>query len=69
MRTFEIDAGQSDLAKVILACRSAACFARCLDGGEQERDEDADNGNDDQEFNEGERVCPSARRRGASNDE
>jgi hypothetical protein len=45
-----IDARECDLAQVVFALRSAAGFAGGLDGGEEERDEDADDGDHYQQF-------------------
>jgi hypothetical protein len=44
---FVVDARDRDLAEMIFALRAAAGFACCLDGREQQRDEDADDGDDD----------------------
>jgi hypothetical protein len=43
-------AGDGDLPEMVLALRPPTGFAGCLDRGEQERDEDADDGDDDEQF-------------------
>jgi hypothetical protein len=46
---------QAELLEVVRALHAAGAFARGLHGGEQERDQDADDGNDDQQFDQGKR--------------
>jgi hypothetical protein len=46
--------GESDLLEMVGACHPPCGFASGLDGGQQQSDEHADNGDDDEEFDEGE---------------
>ncbi len=45
---------KADLLELVRALIAAGGFAGCLDGGEQQRDQDADDGNDNQQFDQGE---------------
>jgi hypothetical protein len=49
-----IDARQRDLAEIVLALGTAGGFAGGLDGGEEQRHQDADDGDYHQELDEGE---------------
>lgn len=48
---------QADLFQVILALQMSGRFARGLDCGEEEADEDSDNGQDRKKFDEAEGVA------------
>ena len=48
--------GQSKLSQVIEALRAAGCLAGRLHRRQQQRNQDADDGNDDEQLNEGEAV-------------
>jgi hypothetical protein len=48
---------QPELAQVILASGAAGGFAGLLDSGEKEADQRADDGDDDEKLNEGERAA------------
>ena len=43
---------KAELLDVVLALRAAGSFSRLLNGWEQERDKDANNGDDDEELDE-----------------
>ena len=45
---------ESNLFEIVLAGESRRCLADILDGSEQQTDEDADDGDDDQQFEKGE---------------
>jgi hypothetical protein len=49
---FEIEAAEGPLFDVIAALHAAGGFARGLDGGQEESNEDADDGDHDEEFHE-----------------
>jgi hypothetical protein len=55
----EVVQGQAHLLEVVLALGAAGCFPRLLHGGQKERDQDGDDGDDDQQFNEREAVSIS----------
>jgi len=49
--------GQAGLLEVVLAFHSVGGFAHLLHRGEQQPNEDADDGNDDEQFDEGETAA------------
>jgi hypothetical protein len=53
--------GQADLPQIVLARRAARGFASRLHGGKQQRDQDADDGNDHEEFDKRESTVGSRR--------
>ena len=60
---------RSDLLEVVAATHPACGLARRLNGGQQQTNQDANDGNDDQQFNErktrpGFSLCAAPRRRG-----
>jgi hypothetical protein len=53
--------GEAKLSEVVAARRASGRFAGLLHGGEQQRDEDANDGDDDEQFDERERAAGGAR--------
>jgi hypothetical protein len=45
---------EADLLQVILALSTSGCLTGLLDSGQKQRQDDSDDGDDDQQFNEGE---------------
>jgi len=54
---------QTELFGVVCALHSSCGFACCLYGGQKKGDEHADNGDNDEKFDEGERTAKRAGRR------
>jgi hypothetical protein len=53
--------GEAKLPEVVAARGASGRFAGLLHGGEQQRDEDANDGDDDEQFDERERAAGGAR--------
>jgi hypothetical protein len=51
-----VQASQGELLKIVATAHSARRFAGCLNGGQEERHENADDRDHDQQFNQGESV-------------
>jgi len=49
---------EAELLQIIEALRAAGGLARRLDGGQEQRDQDGDDGNDDQQLDQGETTSP-----------
>ena len=58
-RALVIVASQSDLFEMIIALHSPRCFPSRLDGGKQQSDKDANDGNNNKQFNQSEGVSIS----------
>jgi hypothetical protein len=50
---------QADLVQIVLASAAARCFPRRLDGWQQERKQEADDGQNDQQFDQRESQAQS----------
>ena len=48
---------QADLFQIVLALRDPGRFPRRLNGRQQQRDQNADDGDDDQQLDKGERAA------------